>query len=211
MKLRLNNNIIGSKNFKIEFYLITKNDRIKLNVYYETLCGDSIIFFRRHLTRSLVSKNLLEYVDLKLIPYGKAEIYVNPHTNNTEIICQHGPKECEQNALHACVVENNGNTKDTILLLNCMMNGYNNDIEFCSNYYSINVDDAKECAKNRTIIDILRPFEIETNKISLTFVPSISFDDNFEAQGQYNLRNKFESELCKRYINKFGSPIEGCP
>lgn len=49
-----------------------KKDKVKVRVYYEALCPDSKFFFAKHL--GPVTEKLLDFLDITLIPYGKAQV-----------------------------------------------------------------------------------------------------------------------------------------
>lgn len=49
-----------------------ESPKVKIDVYYETLCPDSIQFIRRQLYPTY--QKIGEIMDISLIPYGKAEV-----------------------------------------------------------------------------------------------------------------------------------------
>lgn len=54
-----------------------KKDKVKVRVYYEALCPDSKYFFVKHL--GPVTEKLSEFLDVTLIPYGKAQVSLLKH------------------------------------------------------------------------------------------------------------------------------------
>ncbi|XP_063992782.1 GILT-like protein 1 [Diachasmimorpha longicaudata] len=75
---------------------------IKVDVYYETLCGDSIRFIKNQLIPAY--NNLHQYLDINFVPYGKAK-YIEVQPQQWTLDCQHGPVEYEGNKAHACVLD----------------------------------------------------------------------------------------------------------
>lgn len=102
----------------------TNKSKIKVDVYYETLCPDSIQFLLRQLVPNY--DRIKDKADLRLYPFGKAQvncflsiIFTFPtfcfvlnqffeSGNSYEFYCQHGPKECRGNMIHCCVLHQNG-------------------------------------------------------------------------------------------------------
>ncbi|KAL4702976.1 hypothetical protein ACJJTC_008754 [Scirpophaga incertulas] len=98
----------------------TKNiqsNKIKIDIYYETLCPGSINFFEMELQP--VVEKLSAYLDLKLIPYGFAKTLF--FAGRYSFLCQHGPLECFGNKIHSCVINVLRNNTKAALVNSCLM------------------------------------------------------------------------------------------
>ncbi|KYN50216.1 Gamma-interferon-inducible lysosomal thiol reductase [Cyphomyrmex costatus] len=73
---------------------------VNVDVYYESLCSDSM----RWITRQLVPWYLefRRHINVTLIPYGKATRHRESETGPWQFSCQHGPNECLGNKAQAC-------------------------------------------------------------------------------------------------------------
>lgn len=90
--------------------------KVKVTVYYEALCSDSRFFILKQLVPAY--ETIPEYVELDLVPYGKAQVSIRIVINkiilcyslfqtieeNGKITfkCQHAALECLANKIHAC-------------------------------------------------------------------------------------------------------------
>ena len=77
-----------------------------VDVYYETLCPDSMKFVMyqlepTHLALMGINPDLVEF---NMYPYGKANTTVGSDRSIT-FSCQHGPEECRRNMHHACYLK----------------------------------------------------------------------------------------------------------
>ncbi|KAL9428714.1 hypothetical protein AB3S75_030661 [Citrus x aurantiifolia] len=75
------------------------NDNVNLSLYYETLCPGCAEFISEGLGK-VFEKGLISIVNIRLIPWGNAEI-VEP---NKTVDCQHGEDECYFNTIEACAI-----------------------------------------------------------------------------------------------------------
>ncbi|KAK9159173.1 hypothetical protein Scep_005747 [Stephania cephalantha] len=73
--------------------------KVSLALYYETLCPFCSNFIVDGLSK-IFHNGLVDIVDLRLVPFGNAEIGSDDKT----ITCQHGPGECFLNTLEACAI-----------------------------------------------------------------------------------------------------------
>ena len=55
--------------------VIDENSKVKVDVYYETLCPDSKYFIRSQVTPTF--KSIGDIMNLNLIPFGKAKVIAN--------------------------------------------------------------------------------------------------------------------------------------
>ncbi|KAJ9595855.1 hypothetical protein L9F63_012957, partial [Diploptera punctata] len=84
-----------------QFSLYSNSDKVSLTIYYESLCPDSIKFFKDQLSPTYSS--LKDHVSLKFIPFGKGTQTI---TNGTfSFTCHHGETECYGNIVQACAVK----------------------------------------------------------------------------------------------------------
>jgi interferon gamma-inducible protein 30 len=123
------------KNIKIIQVLLVINvifcahqraNALKITVYYEALCPDSVRFVGRQLYPHW--NELVDYIDeIELVPYGKAMHIFHPLnvTSNApayyEFSCQHGPSECKGNKYQACALAQNKGKHVEVPMVYCIM------------------------------------------------------------------------------------------
>ncbi|CAH1969837.1 unnamed protein product [Acanthoscelides obtectus] len=95
----------------------TLSDTVKVSIYYEALCGDSIRFIAQQLHPNF--PKLADYIDLDLVPYGKA-VHSNIH-GTYYFSCQHGPAECKGNVYQSCALSQNQGDRKNVEFVNCIM------------------------------------------------------------------------------------------
>ncbi|KAL5580669.1 hypothetical protein UlMin_013111 [Ulmus minor] len=72
--------------------------KVSVDLYYETLCPDSVEFIVNDLVK-LFKYGFVPLINLNLVPYGNAKL-----RSNNSIVCQHGPNECLLNTVEACAI-----------------------------------------------------------------------------------------------------------
>lgn len=92
-----------------------KEEKVKLDIYYETLCPSSAKFIVENLPK-LFDSGLIHVTHLKLFPYGNANVF------NGTIYCQHGQLECLLNTVQACAIDVWPNLNEYFPFVNCMEN-----------------------------------------------------------------------------------------
>merc|ERR1712228_147882 len=79
-----------------------KPGKVKVEVYYETLCPEVRYFIHNQLYP--VWEELNHIMELHWKPYGKAQYWENP-SKALSFSCQNGPEECIGNLVHACSIK----------------------------------------------------------------------------------------------------------
>ncbi|XP_076625917.1 gamma-interferon-inducible lysosomal thiol reductase 1 isoform X1 [Colletes latitarsis] len=74
---------------------------IEVDVYYESLCPDSMRWIKNQLAPSYDA--LKNNIHVNYITYGKAS-QKNLEDGQWQFTCQHGPNECEGNMAQACAI-----------------------------------------------------------------------------------------------------------
>jgi len=180
---------------------------LEVKLYYETLCYDSMTFIFKQLHPSW--NNRREYMDLKLIPYGKAIHNLNTTTLEWVIECQHGRAECKLNRMHACILDSL-QFDLAFRLIACGMRGFRATLEECAPRMRIDLQPIYECANSRKGSELLVGYGNETKKIDLSFVPSIGIDGIFDYDEQDDILRKFDSVFCQKYYKKYNKLLNGC-
>lgn len=65
-----------------------------MEIYYETLCPDSMRFIRNQLYGAMTENSLLQFTDLDFIPYGKVGVslqFADTPNDNIELIYKPSP------------------------------------------------------------------------------------------------------------------------
>uniref|UniRef100_T1H4F7 Gamma-interferon-inducible lysosomal thiol reductase n=1 Tax=Megaselia scalaris TaxID=36166 RepID=T1H4F7_MEGSC len=110
-------------NIKVLFFFVVTfsnsfgQQKIDVTILYESLCPDSISFFRDQLRPNY--EYFKNFININLIPFGKSQSF----KNGGEFICQHGPAECELNRIQSCMLQNADNKDQQVYFAICQMSG----------------------------------------------------------------------------------------
>lgn len=66
-------------------------DKVQITVFYETFCPYSVDFFVEQLEPAVLK--LGSYLDLQLVPYGKAQVWINMSIKSLEAMSQNCSQE----------------------------------------------------------------------------------------------------------------------
>lgn len=191
-------------------------------VYYESLCPDSQAFVTKQLYPTM--KNLKDFVDLKLIPFGKSSY--KTQGSETLFDCHHGEIECYGNKIHACAISHiqvdsfqNEHTRESLIVdyITCLMSGVSKDESYasfakdCADRTRVKkFDSIENCANSTEGSDLLKEMGELTNKFEypLKSVPTITIR---EVSSRVSLNNRkyhvsFQSTVFR--LNRPGTIIE---
>ena len=105
--------------FFISSSISVQEEKVSIQVYYETLCPDSIAFITQQLFPTYIK--LGKYLNVEFKPYGFATSTPNDNGGFT-FSCQHGPNECNGNLYAACLIDRlHGQNEIQVAVINCIM------------------------------------------------------------------------------------------
>ncbi|XP_074038841.1 GILT-like protein 1 isoform X2 [Leptinotarsa decemlineata] len=173
---------------------------MKVAVYYEALCGDSVDFITHQLYPHF--SELSDYIDLELIPYGKA---VHNYNNGSyEFSCQHGPSECKGNKLQSCILAHNDDQLKQVQFVNCIMRrrsrSSSSTVKGCARQYHLDVENFDSCSKGSEGDRLLAGMGDKTLALdpSISFVPTIIFDGKYNEDVQNDSLVDFVAVVCSK-------------
>uniref|UniRef100_A0A6P7H6R6 GILT-like protein 1 n=1 Tax=Diabrotica virgifera virgifera TaxID=50390 RepID=A0A6P7H6R6_DIAVI len=186
--------------------------KVTVRVYHESLCPYAKKFIVDQLAPTMKG-NLSRYVNLELVPYGKAkEIHLANGTQYYE--CHHKVQECYGNRIQACVDNHIEKSKreEYLSFVSCFMGNLTTNVE------KKQVDDAlKRCIPEPLDVDQIRNCTtsplgdklIENNaKITNGFqkpllnVPTIVFNGVYNPSESSEAEKNFKSVLCSKIKGK---------
>ncbi|EAR89365.1 gamma-interferon-inducible lysosomal thiol reductase (macronuclear) [Tetrahymena thermophila SB210] len=75
------------------------DDRVVVDLYYESLCPGCQNFIETELTPAIHVEGFETIANIRLFPYGNAKT-----SSTKQVTCQHGTNECYGNILEACAI-----------------------------------------------------------------------------------------------------------
>ncbi|XP_068625137.1 gamma-interferon-inducible lysosomal thiol reductase-like [Battus philenor] len=174
------------------------DNKVTIQVYYECLCPGCIQFDTGAFASTV--RKLYEHLDIYTYPYGNAKTFI--HDGKYQFKCQHGPKECYGNKLHACAIDLLNNETQALLFNSCMMTPRNNSrgsddesADRCGEKQDIDVTTIKECAKGDRGSQLLKHYGDESKKAHFKYVPYILINGNLNNGGN------FFRDVCAAFQN----------
>ncbi|CAG7727381.1 unnamed protein product [Allacma fusca] len=175
----------------------TPEPKLKVSVYYETLCPHSIKFIRDQLYP--VYEELREYLELDLVPYGNAETIRHPN-GTVQFWCQHGTSECFGNTVHACAISLLA-PEVSAFFIYCTMYQRPPSLagSFCAKELNITFAPIRNCARSN---EGKRLHERNGNRTAALvpyqkWVPWITFNDGWDENDDGLSSVNFLAVVCK--------------
>lgn len=188
----------------ITFYVLTSaqsDSKVKVSVYYETLCPDSIAFVRYQLFPTFQA--VPEILNIELVPFGKAT-YTVKGDGNVTFRCQHGPRECSGNMMQICAIDHLGyNQSATVPFVNCLKQQRRPDTAGpkCAEQFGIDYAPIRTCTESTKGQQLLLEMGKKTLGLSprLYFVPWININDQHNEEVQDGALADLIRLVCMKY------------
>lgn len=177
-------------------------DKVKVTLYYESLCPDSIKFYTKQLYPTWV--NLSNYMDLMLVPFGKAT-YNKTENGKFEFACHHGEAECVGNKVQACALKVLPKMTDQLGFIRCAMSMTeegNRSTPYpgaqCASTVGIDYKPINDCMNTDQASMYLAEFGDKTSEFeaNLKSVPTVVFNDKYSEENDKMAKMNFRSTLC---------------
>lgn len=133
-------------------------DKVKVDLYFQSICPESKEFIKGPLKVAANTKDFWKICDFNLFPWGNANR--RKVGNDWEIICQHGPNECEGNIIETCTLKLYDKYTQAIPFIICLEEDAPNWTvagESCAKKYNLDWNKIHTCATS----DLGHKYELE--------------------------------------------------
>jgi len=188
---------------------------IKLSVYYETLCDDSIRFITTQLYPTYVLFGGFQnpFLEVDLVPYGKAQTKQVSVDGNYTFTCHHGPDECKGNTMQACALKYLPE-KQIVEFISCTMKSTNPPEagSACAKQLSLDFSPVQECLTKDDGQNLLAALGNRTHSLNptLTYVPWILYNSVFDKDDLDNSQTDLLAVMCKKLKNNGHNNLTQC-
>ncbi|XP_066946306.1 gamma-interferon-inducible lysosomal thiol reductase-like isoform X1 [Macrobrachium rosenbergii] len=193
----------------------TAPPRVKVTVYYESLCPTSRSFFVNQLYPTWRILSGIMEVDLNA--YGKATdttTETSQNNSNGDFLCQcqHGPQECQGNKLLTCARKYLPDEGDLVDFSHCVMDQYTGLTAGrpCADRLGIDYTALEACVQSHEGGRLLHEVGIKQSTLlpRLNYVPWILIDDVYTPRLSLESERNLKGVVCNTYQGP--SPAE-CP
>lgn len=181
-------------------YASEDSDPVRLAVFFESLCPDSIRFMEDQLYPTW--NNVPEIMDVDLNAYGF--ITETPLTGGGyKFECQHGPDECEGNLMLACAKNYITDQSQYVDFTLCVMMSDNPPYsgQTCADNAGIPFNQIDECWKSEESQHLLHEIGLQQNGLRpvVDWVPWIVLNDEHTDEIQADAESGLQVLLCSAY------------
>ncbi|XP_018572782.1 gamma-interferon-inducible lysosomal thiol reductase [Anoplophora glabripennis] len=183
---------------------LTSQETVKVTLYYEALCPYCHEFIQDQLYPGY--ETLGDSLQLDLVPYGAAK-HKKVH-GKWKFSCQHGPKECYANKLHACVLNKNYTQAESMNFIGCLMKTANpekdSNAKKCAYKKELSWETIKRCANGEEGDELFAHYGDVTDSLypSLEYVPHILFNDKDNQTLEDSARDNFVKTVCAIFTDR---------
>nr|XP_023029598.1 GILT-like protein 1 [Leptinotarsa decemlineata] len=192
------------------FQEVLLDNRVNVEVLFESLCPDSHRFIKNQLYPSW--KEISPYVNLKLVPFGKSSSL----DNGAKFVCQHGPLECKGNRIMTCAYNMLPDQDRQVEFTNCFMESFrsrkDDPQEFgqqCAQSVGLDANEILDCynSEEGTILQLTA--EKDTARIRPVSVPTILYEGKLSDELHNNSIENFRGVVCELARRSYPEACQG--
>ncbi|KAF4527255.1 hypothetical protein B566_EDAN006974, partial [Ephemera danica] len=159
---------------------------VNVQLYYESLCPDSINLIRDELYPTWQS--LKNRFNVDWLPYGKASHRKTADNTSYTFQCQHGPRECRGNMMMACGIDVLTSPEDRMKWIHCVMTSPspNTAGQRCATSLQLDYNPIQTCEQSNRGKQLLATYGDRTHALRprLSFVPTVTFNGTYNRELQ---------------------------
>ncbi|KAF8093656.1 hypothetical protein N665_0381s0016 [Sinapis alba] len=177
-------------------FVAGESDKVKLNLYYESLCPYCQSFIANGLVK-IFDSDLHTITDLKLVPFGNAHV-----SDKLTVTCQHGEEECKLNAIEACAIRTWPDSNVHYSFIRCIENDTTN-WESCFTQHG-GLKAIKDCYSSDLSKTLILDYANQTLSLKPKhiYVPWVTVNSKPLYEHSYD----FVAHVCKAYKGKASLP-----
>ncbi|CRK98817.1 CLUMA_CG012046, isoform A [Clunio marinus] len=175
--------------------------KVKMDIYYESLCPDSMRFFSDELTP--LYNNFKQHMDITFIPFGKSNSYETAESE-IEFECQHGPDECFGNKVQGCMLSRILDQDTQFAYLSCqMVIGADRTHQTCVEQFGFDWNEIVQCTQSEFATRQQLGYEQITTPVlqQTNWVPTIAYNGRIDENSIGGRAPPLKELLCDLIYN----------
>jgi len=176
------------------------DDRVRLVLYYESLCPDCKVFITDQLWPTY--KKISSIIDLDLVPYGNAQERQDGDT--WVFTCQHGAEECLGNIIETCALYVGGSVNVSFPFIACMemsSQSINESATQCAKQHAIDLSAVMDCTKGRVGNKLEHEMAVKTDQLDPPHesVPWVTLNGEHTDDIEQRAESDLLALICETY------------
>jgi len=153
--------------------------KVKIDIYYESLCPDSIRFINEQLAP--LYNDFKKHLDVTFVPFGKSNSLQTSPEAPIEFECQHGPDECFGNKVQGCMLARIPDQDSKFDYISCqMVTGADRTHRECVEAFGMSWEEIAQCAAS----DFATNQQLEYERISTPVIQHFNWVPTVVYNGQ---------------------------
>lgn len=189
----------------ISFHTLYADDRVKIEMYTESLCPYCIQLITTSFKIAFETKDINLIADFHLYPYGNAKEY--QASDRWIFKCQHGENECVGNLMENCAfdITDYQNGLAFAICLEENIQQYSQDFaktgSYCAGLHNIDINGVNDCMQGERGNKIQHEVATKTEALQPphNYVPWVVVNDQHDINVEDQVFDNMLGYICKNY------------